>query len=354
MSLRVESVILGPETDQYAGRGQDAQSIASIAEVAQRVEAMGFDALNTPEAGHDAFLPLAIAAEHTKQILLGTNIAVAFPRSPMATAQVAWDLQHLSGGRFRLGLGTQVKGHNERRYAAPWTGPPGPRLRDYILCMQAMFASFRNPKKTTPFEGEHYKFSLMTPFFNPGPIDYPDPPIYIAAVNTYNARLCGEVCDGLRAHPVATFRYTEDVLVPAIAEGAKKAGRTLADIDVVGSPFLAIAPDEAGVERAKTALKQHIAFYASTRSYHAVLKFHGWEDVGLKLHELSKQGKWTDMPKQITDEMLYEWAIVGTYDDLAPKLKERSAGVYNSVLLDLPKALLQDADRVGEIIKALK
>jgi len=354
MPLRIETVILGPETDQYAGRGQDAQSLRSIAEVAARAESIGFDALNTPEAGHDPFLPLAIAAEHTQRILLGTNVAVAFPRSPMATAQVAWDLQHLSGGRFRLGLGTQVKGHNERRYAAPWTGPPGPRLRDYVKCLKAMFQSFRNPKQPTYFEGEHYRFTLMTPFFNPGPIEYPDPPIYIAAVNTYNARLCGQLCDGLRAHPVATFRYTEQVLMPAIEQGALKAGRSLADIDIVGSPFLALGADEEGVEKAKTALKQQIAFYASTPSYHSVLEFHGWLEVGQRLFELSKQGKWTDMPKQIDDDMLREWAIVGTYDEFAAKLKARAAGVYTSVLLDLPPNLKKDTDRVAEIVKALK
>jgi probable F420-dependent oxidoreductase len=353
MSLKVESVILGPETDQYAGRGQDAQSLDSIAEAGRRAERLGFDVVNTPEAGHDAFLPLAIVAEHTSKIRIGTNVAVAFPRSPMATAQVAWDLQHLSGGRFQLGLGTQVKGHIQRRYATPWTGAPGPRLREYIQCMQAMFKTFQNPKEPTYFEGEHYQYTMMSPFFNPGPIEHPNVPIYIAAVNTYNAKLCGELCAGLRAHPVATFAYSRDVLAPAIEQGAKKAGRKLEDVDIVGSPFLALAADEEGVVKAKEALKQQISFYASTRSYHSVLKYHGWEDLGTKLHELSVQGKWTELPKQITDDMLEEWAIVGTYDELPAKLRARAAGAYNSVLLDLPKALLQDEDRVADIVQQL-
>lgn len=354
MALRVETVILGPQTEQYAGRGQDAQSLSSIAAVAKRAERQGFDALNTPEAGHDPFLPLGIAAEHTRNIGLGTNVAIAFPRSPMATAQVAWDLQHLSAGRFRLGLGTQVKGHIERRYATPWTAAPGPRLREYILCMQAMFASFRNPDAPSYFEGEHYQYSLMPPFFNPGPIAYPDPPVYIAAVNTYNARLCGELCAGLRAHPVATFAYTRDVLMPAIAEGAAKSGRELAAIDIVGSPFLALGADEEGVEKAKAALKQSIAFYASTRSYHAVLQYHGWEEVGARLHRLSVEGKWTELPLQISDEMLQEWAVVATYDDFASQLRARAAGSYSSVLLDLPPALREDGDRVADIVATLK
>jgi probable F420-dependent oxidoreductase len=354
MPLQVETVILGPQTDQYAGRGQDAQSLGAIAAAGERAERLGFDVVNTPEAGHDPFLPLPIVAEHTRRIRLGTNVAVAFPRSPLATAQVAWDLQHLSGGRFQLGLGTQVKGHIERRYATPWTGAPGPRLREYILCMQAMFKSFQNPREPEYFEGEHYRYTLMSPFFNPGPIEHPDIPIYIAAVNTYNARLCGELCAGLRAHPVATFAYSRDVIMPAIAEGAARAGRSLADIDVVGSPFLAVAADAEGVEKAKAALKQHIAFYASTRTYHSVLSYHGWEDLGAKLHRLSVEGKWTELPLQITDDMLQEWAIVGTYDELAPRLKERAAGSYTSVLLDLPKALSRDDDRVAQIVAELK
>jgi probable F420-dependent oxidoreductase len=354
MALKVESVILGPETDQYAGRGQDAQSLTAIAEAGRRAERLGFDVVNTPEAGHDPFLPLAIVAEHTRDIRLGTNVAVAFPRSPLATAQVAWDLQHLSGGRFQLGLGTQVKGHIERRYATPWTGAPGPRLREYILCMQAMFKSFQNPSTPSYYEGEHYRYTLMSPFFNPGPIANPDIPIYIAAVNTYNARLCGELCAGLRAHPVATFAYTRDVILPAIAEGAARSGRDMSDIDVVGSPFLAIAADEAGLEQAKTAVKQHIAFYASTRSYHSVLQYHGWEELGARLHQLSVQGKWTELPKQISDDMLAQWAVVATYDQLATQLKQQAEGAYTSVLLDLPKALRDDQDQVAAIVAELK
>ena len=219
--------------------------------------------------------------------------------------------------------------------------------------MQAMFKTFQNPKEPVYFEGEHYQYTLMSPFFNPGPIDHPDIPIYIAAVNTYNAKLCGELCAGLRAHPVATFSYSRDVLTPAIEAGARKSGRALEEIDIVGSPFLALGADEEGVEKAKAALKQKVSFYASTRSYHAVLRYHGWDDLGAKLHQLSVQGKWTELPKQITDEMLDEWAIVATYDEFPAKLKARAAGSYTSVLLDIPKALQQDEDRVADIVRQL-
>ncbi|MAE95633.1 MAG: LLM class F420-dependent oxidoreductase, partial [Deltaproteobacteria bacterium] len=160
--------MLGPDTDQYAGDGQGTTDIAGIAAAARRCEELGFDGVTAPEAGHDPFLPLVVAAEHTERVKLGTNVAIAFPRSPLVTAQLAWDLQHLSGGRFQLGLGTQVKGHVVRRYASEWTDPPGPRMREYLLCMKAIFETFQTGAKPD-FDGEHYHFTLMNPFFNPGP-----------------------------------------------------------------------------------------------------------------------------------------------------------------------------------------
>jgi len=194
---------------------------------------------------------------------------------------------------------------------------------------------------------------LMPPFFNPGPIDEKTPPIYLAAVNKYMCRLVGELCDGVRLHPIGTFSYTRDVALREIEKGARKNGRTLADIDIVGVPFLAVGKDEAGVEKAKKSLKQHISFYASTRTYHAVLEHHGWEDVGQELHRLSREGKWTEMPGCISDEMLEEWAIVATYDELIPKLIERSRGLYTTIQLGIPTGLMKDADRVRAMIAEL-
>lgn len=354
MGFRVETGLLNPDTDQYAGKGQHIPGIRDVAEAATRVERLGFDGVFTPEAGHDPFLPLMTAAEHTDRIALGTNVAIAFPRSPMITAQLAWDLQHFSGGRFKLGLGTQVKGHNELRYATPWTAGPGPRLREYLECIQAMFASFADGQKAVPFEGEHYRFSLCPPFFNPGPIEYETPPIYIAAVNKYMSRLGGELCRGLRLHPIGTFAYTRDIVLPTIAEGAKKAGRPISDVDVVGAPFLATGADEQAVVAARRALKQHISFYASTRTYHGVLEYHGWEDVGARLHQLSREGKWTELPDQITDDMLDEWAVSATFDELAGAISARCDGIFDTILLDLPGRLMNDEDRVAELVAALQ
>jgi len=352
--MRVETTILSPETEQYAGKGDGGVSIGGIAAVARKVEELGFDRATVPEAGHDPYLPLAIVAEHTRRILLGTNVAISFPRSPMVTAQLAWDLQQLSGGRFQLGLGTQVKGHNERRYGAPWTAPPGPRMRDYILCLKAMFESFQSPAKPVYFSGEHYRFTLMPPFFNPGPIEHPRIPIYLAAVNTYMARLGGELCDGLRIHPISTFRHAREVLLPNIEEGARRAGRTLAEIDVVGSPLLAVSRDEEGLAAARAAVKQRLSFYASTRTYHSVLELHGWSDLGNELHRLSLEGRWREMPALIGDEMLEEFAIVAIGDELAPKLRERCEGIFTTILLDGSSALQRDEDWLRATIAALQ
>lgn len=352
--MRVETTMLSPETEQYAGKRRGARTISDIIAEARKVEELGYDGATTPEAGHDAYLPLGIIAEHTQRITLGTNVAIAFARSPMATAQVAWDLQQLSGGRFQLGLGSQVKGHIKRRYAADWTGPPGPRMRDYVLCLQAMFASFQNPEQPTYFEGEHYQFTMIPPFFNPGPIDYPPPTVYLAAVNPYMARLAGELCDGLRVHPISTFTHNREVLVPNIEQGSKRSGRVRADINVVGCPFLAVSKHEAGLEAAKNAVRQRISFYASTRTYHSVLDYHGWTDIGQKLHRYSLEGKWLEMPKLISDGMLEEFAIVAVGDDLAPKLKERSQGIFDTILLDGCQALMSDEAWLRRTIDALQ
>ncbi len=345
--------MLAPETDQYAGDEQQSISIARIAEAARSAENLGFDGITAPEAGHDPFLPLAIAAEHTQDITLATNVAIAFPRSPMVTAQLAWDLQQLSGGRFQLGLGTQVRGHVIRRYASTWTGPPGPRLREYVLCVKEMFKTFQSGTKPS-FDGDNYQFTMMNPFFNPGPIEYPHIPIHLAAVNPYMARLSGEVCDGLRLHPIATFRYTRDVVLPAVEAGATAAGRSIQDIDVIGAPFLAIAETEQGVEAAKQALKHHIAFYSSTPAYHPVLEFHGWMDTAHELHQMSRDGRWKEMPSLISDEMLGEWAIISTSDQLATRVNECCADLYSTVLLDLPSGLRRDTDWVAETVTALQ
>lgn len=354
MGLRVEANLVAVESAQYAGQGQARITPAQIVASARRLEALGFDNVSAPEAGHDPFLPLAIAAACTGRVRLATNVAVAFPRSPMVTAQCAWDLQQLSNGRFSLGLGSQVKAHNERRYGTPWPSGPGPRMREYLQCLAAIFASFQNPKQPVFFEGEHYRFTLLPRFFNPGPIEHPHVPLYAAAVNGYMAKMAGELCHGLRLHPVATFRYTREVLAPAMAEGARAAGRDPAQFDWVGAPFLAVGRTSADVEQARDSVRSQIAFYASTPAYQAVLVHHGWQETGTKLHALSVKQQWADMPRFITDEMLDEWVISATYDDLVATLRSRLDGLVQTVALVLPAEAQRDDDLLRELVSRLQ
>jgi probable F420-dependent oxidoreductase len=338
--MRLETAVVAP-------------TIQALADYGRTMEEMGYDSIIAPEAGHDPFLPLMILAEHTERLKFGTGVAIAFPRSPFAVAQMAWDLQRYSGGRFILGLGTQVKGHNERRYSTPWPAPPGPRLREYILCLKAIFNTFQTNERPN-FKGEWYQFTLISPFFNPGPNPNGGVPIYISAVNKYNCRLVGELCDGIRMHPFNTPKYTREVIIPNIETGAKKAGRSLADIDIVGGGFLVTGKDEEEVERAKAPVRQQISFYASTRSYHPVLECHGWGETGARLYRLSMEGKWAEMAREITDEMLDEFAIVGTYDEIVPKIRERYSGVVSTLDFGFGFRTPEEAERLAWMVQELK
>lgn len=352
--MRIGTALLAPSGDQYGGKGQPRLELTSFTRDATELEALGFDNLTMPEYGHDPFVPLGLAAEHTRRVQLATNVAVAFPRSPMVTAQAAWVLQTFSNGRFSLGLGSQVKGHNERRYSTPWPGAPGPRMREYFLCLRAIFASFQNPERPTYFEGKHYSFTMLPPFFNPGPIEHPHVPLYAAAVNPYMVTMAGELGDGVRLHPVATFRYTRDVLMPAIAEGAARAGREAAGFDLIGTPFTAFGRTDADVERALETVRKQIAFYASTRSYHPVLAHHGWEEIGLELHRLSVAGEWAKMPRLITDEMLEAWVLIGTYERIADVLRAKADGIFQAVHINFTSEERRDTAMLREVVQRVQ
>ncbi|MBK7977991.1 MAG: TIGR03617 family F420-dependent LLM class oxidoreductase [Deltaproteobacteria bacterium] len=354
MPFRVETVILAPGTEQYGGAAQDPLGIDAIVGAAKRAEEAGFDGVTVPEGGHDPFLPLVLAAEHTTRVRLGTNVAIAFPRSPMVTAQLAWDLQRLSGGRFVLGLGTQSRAHVERRYAAEWKEPAGPRLRDYVGCLRAMFESFQRGGRPQRFESDHYRFDLLPAFSNPGPIAHPHVPIHLGAVNVFGARLVGELLDGIRVHPIATFRYVREVLVPSIQEGAARGGRSRSEVEIVAAPFLVTAPDEAGLAAAKAAARQHVAFYAINPGFHAVLDHHGWGGLASELAPLLSAGRLGDLGSVISDAMLDEWAVVATWDRLAAAIEARCAGTFDTVLLDLPPDLASDALRRAALVRALR
>ena len=309
-------------------------TLNEVPALARAIEAVGFDAVWTAETSHDPYLPLALIAEHTQRLKFGTSIAVAFPRSPLVHAQIAWDLQAQSNGRFMLGLGTQVKGHNERRFGIRWESP-GPRLREMILTIRAIWDCWQHGTRPS-FEGQHYRFTLMTPFFNPGPIAHPKIPIYIAGVNPFMCQLAGELCDGLHIHPLHSMRYLHHCLLPEVQQGLAKSGRSRADLTLSTSAFVITGTNDEEIDRAKQAIRMQIAFYASTRTYSRVLAMHGWEEVGTRLNEQVAKGDWSAMGREITDEMLETFAVVGRYDDIADKVKAKYAGVLDRVGFYLP------------------
>jgi probable F420-dependent oxidoreductase len=307
--------------------GMLTHDLESIPGYARKVEALGYDCLWSAETQHDPFLPLAVAATVTSKIKLGTSIAVAFPRSPMILAHISWDLAKASRGRFILGLGSQVKGHNERRFSVKFESP-APKMREVVLALRAIWDCWQNGTKLD-FKGQFFRFDLMTPFFNPGPIEHPRVPVFIAGVNPTMCRVAGEVCDGLHVHPFNSPKYLRELVRPAVEEGMAKAGRPRADFTYVTSSFVVVGDTEPEIAQQKQAVKQQIAFYASTRTYEPVLAVHGWQDLVPQLHRKSVEGDWKGMAELITDEMLETYAVVGSHANIATRLKERYAGLLD-------------------------
>ncbi len=304
--------------------------LKDVPAVAEAAERMGFACLWTAETQHDPFLPCALIAEHTQRLGMGTAIAVAFARSPGTLAYTAWDLAQQSGGRFILGLGTQVRAHIRRRFGMDWPESPVGKLREMIGAIRALWDTWQNGTKLN-YRGEYYKLTLMSPFFNPGPIRHPEIPIYIAGVNTGLARLAGEVCDGFHAHPFHSPRYLREVILPAIEKGAQKAGRTRADVSISVTVFAITSPEE------KEFIRSQIAFYASTPSYRRVMELHGWGEVAERLSEHARRGQWAEMFALVTDEMLEVFATQADGpEELAAALKERYAGLADRLTLYTP------------------
>ncbi len=327
-------------------------SIEEIKTISHSAEALGFSGLVTAEAAHEPFLPLVVAAEHSDRLDLMTGIAVAFPRSPMVTAYTAWDLQRYSRGRFLLGLGTQVKGHNQRRFSVSWDRP-GPRLRELILSLHAIWDCWQNGT-ALEFNGEFYHFDLMTPFFNPGPQEWPQPPIYISGVNPYMCRLAGELCEGFHVHPLHTRKYISEYIRPLLAEGAKRSGRNPQELVLTSSCFVVTGDNDEQLEAAARAIKQQISFYASTRTYAPVLAAHGWEEVGPRLNSLSRQGKWEEMADLISDEMLTELAVIGRREHIGDLLRRKYDGLLERISLYLPYVPGSDDDWWQDVVTTVQ
>ena len=317
----------------YIDVNLESDSPSDVISLSKSAEDFGFDCIWVSETKRDPFIYLSLIANNTSNITLGTSIALAFTRSPMDLAYSAWDLQKLSKGRFILGLGSQVKGHIERRYSMTWSEPIL-RMREVINSIRSIWSCWQNGDKLD-FNGKLFSFNLMPPFFNPGPISHPNIPIFLAAVNTNMCKLAGELADGILVHPLHTSKYLEDIMVPSIMAGANIAGRSRSDFQIDIPVFAAIGtPDE--IELEKQLIRYQIAFYSSTRTYSAIFKLHGWDDVVTKLHEKSLKGDWGNMPDLISDDILSHFIIEGSWDDLPTLLRKRYSHIADRVHVSLP------------------
>lgn len=300
-----------------------------VVETATALEQGGYDGGWTAETSHDPFLPLLLAAEHTSRIELGTNIAVAFARNPMILANLGWDLQTYSEGRFILGLGTQIQAHIEKRFSMPWSHPAR-RMREFVDALHAIWSAWKDGTKLR-FEGEFYTHKIMTPMFTPEPQPYPAPKVFLAAVGEAMTEMCGEVADGHLGHPMISRRYLTEVTMPVLQRGLARAGRDRADFEVSAEVMVATGETDEELATAIAATRKQIAFYGSTPAYRRVLDLHGWGDLHTDLHRLSKEGQWDVMGSLIDDEILGAFAVVGPVDGVSAALRGRCDGLVDRV-----------------------
>jgi probable F420-dependent oxidoreductase len=328
-------------------------SVTGAADKAAQLEAAGYSGLWTAETSHDPFLPLAAATTSTSQIELGTSIAVAFARNPMLLANIGWDLQVMSQGRFILGLGSQIKPHITKRFSMEWSKPAA-RMREMVLAVRAIWDTWENG---TPleFRGEFYRHTLMTPFFTPSAAELGDfglPKIFLAGVGELMTEVAGEVCDGFFCHGFTTEKYLREVTIPALERGRAKAGKTMDDFQIMGPSFVVTGNNDEELEKAAAGTRQQIAFYGSTPAYRPVLEVHGWGALQDELNVLSKQGKWVEMGDLIDDEILNTFAVVGSPEQIAPELGRRYADVISRISFYAPYE--SDADRWSAVIEGIK
>lgn len=326
--------------------------LKDVPAAAKAIEADGYDGVSTMENRHDPFLPLAVAAVNTSRLQLNTGITIAFARSPMVVANQGWDLQRASGGRFVVGLGSQVKGHIERRFSSAWTAPAR-RMREYVEALRAIWRCWESGGPLD-YQGECYNFSLMTPHFRPEPLETPPPAITIAAVGPAMMRVAGNVCDGVRLHPFCTRKYLEEGILPRLAAALDEVGRARASFEIVGGGFLATGPDDATVDKLLQWVRQRVGFYGSTRAYWPVFEAHGLQDLGLKLNRMARDNQWAEMTAEVPEDVARMFAAVGRHDEIAQAIAERFGGLSDGIntsssseiLGDLPPDLIQDIQRI--------
>lgn len=350
--MKIETLLPLGKVDPGLRAPDTPLDIKTIGEQAKLVESLGYDGLMTEETKDDPFVIMALAAQATTTLNVGTAVTIAFPRSPTIMALSAWTIQKMSGGRFILGLGPQVKAHIQRRYGLE-PHPAGPWMRDYVKAVRAVWDCWQNGTKLD-YQGEFYKLDLMVPLFDAGPIEHPEIPIHVAAVNPVMCQIAGEVTDGVRPHPVCTPSYIEQVMLPAVRAGAQKTGRSLANFNVSMKPLVAAAANEAELQPKIRDARARIAFYASTPAYRAAFDHLGLNDLADEAKLLSRAQDWEALPKMISDDVLDKFAVIGTYDVVGKKLVERFGKVVTHSEFSIPVRNEAEREALAGLVKDIR
>ncbi len=327
----------------------DGSVLEEVPKRAERLERLGFDVLTTSELRHGATARLTLAAYASRRAEISTSVMIAFARSPFVMAQMAWELQRMTGGRISIGLGSQVKGHNERRFSTGLWVPPAPRMEEYVRVMRAVWQTFQTGE-LVPFKGKQYQFTLCPPAFNAGPISFPAPKIFVAAVGPAMTRVAGRVADGLLPHSFTTGKYVREVTLPNLQQGAREAGRDVGEIEIAAGGMMALADSESAVEKQLIELRSRVAFYGSTRTYQPVFATHGQEALGRRLHEMSVAERWDEMPDAVPLEVVRDFVTAGTFDSMPGEIKNKLS-YATRVTLDPVSDSPDDDQRVFELVR---
>lgn len=329
------------------------ENLRNVGPAAQAIEAAGYAGVSTQENRHEPFLSLAVAGAATQRLELHTGVAIAFARSPMAVANVGWDLAASYGpSRVTIGLGSQVRAHNERRFSVPWS-PPAPRMREYIQAVRAIWAAWKSGDKLA-YEGKHYRFTLMTPNFVPEPYDGPPPRLGLAAVGPAMLKVAAEESDDVKLHVFCTRKYLAENIMPILEAGLAKVGRSRESFEISGGGFVVTGKDDAAVAKMFDWVRYRVAFYGSTPAYWPVFEVHGLGDLGRKLNAMTRAGQWDQMAREVSDDVVHLFAAVGRHDQIARAIEARFGGLVNSIGAsansskpsDMPSDLLQDLARL--------
>jgi len=347
VGIKTETLLPLGKLDPGLAAPEEPLDLAQVPSQAGVTDALGYHTLLMEETKDDPFAVLAVAAMATQRVHIGTSVSIAFARSPYVTAMSAWTLQKLSGGRFELGLGSQVRGHIRRRFGLDWH-PPGPWMRDYVGAIRAIWHSWQSGTALA-FSSRHYRLDLNVPLFTPAPIEHPHIPIQVAAVNPYMCGVAAEVADGVRLHPVCSARYIRDVLQPVIA--AKRSPSL--SFEVCLKPLIATAANEGALMQRMETARQRLAFYVSTPAYRLPFAHAGLADLAEELAALSKAQRWSEMAARISDDVLHEWVVVATYAQLASAIEARYGELLDRIEVSIPVAQPQDHEILADIVAQL-